>query len=65
MARKRKVKYPNLRKAAENMGYNFTYIYRVLEGAPGFPGRPGLIDDFWTESAKIQAERDDNKKEQL
>lgn len=55
---KRRVKYPNLRRAAEAMGYNFTYLYRVLEGQPGFVGRPGLVDDFWAESARIAAERE-------
>ena len=60
-ANKRVFKYPNLRRAAENMGYNFTYLWRVLEGAPGFPGRPGLVDEFWAESAKIQSDRDARK----
>lgn len=54
---KRRVKYPNLRRAAERMGYNFSYLYRVLEGQPGFKGRPGLVDDFWAESERLTAER--------
>ena len=52
-----KVKYPHLRRAAREMGYNFTYIWRVLEGKPGFVGRPGLVDEFWAESNRIEAER--------
>ena len=52
------VKYPNLRRAAVAMGYDFTYLWRVLEGKPGFKGRAGLVEDFWAMSARIQAERD-------
>ena len=54
----RVVKYPNLRRAAAAMGYNYTYLWRVLEGKPGFKGRPGLIEDFWAMSARIAAERE-------
>ena len=55
---KRQVKYPNLRRAAERMGYNFTYLWRVLERHPGFDGRAGLREDFWVESHRISAERE-------
>lgn len=51
------VKYPNLRRAAAEMGYDFTYLWRVLEGKPGFKGRAGLVDEFWAVSAQIAAER--------
>lgn len=61
MTHKRKVKYPHLRRAAREMGYNFTYIWRVLEGKPGFVGRPGLVDEFWAESNRIEAEREQRK----
>ena len=61
MANKRKVKYPHLRRAAREMGYNFTYIWRVLEGKPGFVGRPGLVDEFWAESNRIEAEREQRR----
>jgi len=50
---KRKVKYPHLRNAAKEMGYDFTYLYRVLEGYPGFKGRPGLAADYWRTSERI------------
>ena len=48
------VKYPHLRRAAANMGYNHSYIYRVLERQPGYRGRPGLAEDYWAESARIE-----------
>lgn len=57
----RHVKYPNLRRASANMGYNFTYLYRVLEGQPGFKGREGLREDFWAESQRISAERESKR----
>lgn len=59
---KRRVKYPHLRRAAANMGYDFSYLYRVLEGQPGFKGRAGLVDDFWLESARIEAEKQKQRK---
>ncbi len=59
---RRIVKYPNLRRAAIEMGYNFTYLYRVLEGRdPHFKGRKGLKDDFWRVSARITKERNDKR----
>lgn len=51
---KRKIKYPNLNQAARNMGYDVSYIWRVLEGKPGYPGRAGLVEDFWKESQRIE-----------
>ena len=59
---KMKAKYPNLRRAAANMGYNFSYLWRVLEGQPGFKGKAGLKDEFWAESARIAAEREARKR---
>ena len=53
MAHKKTVKYPYLREASRNMGYDFSYIWRVLEGKPGYSGRPGLTDDFWAESERL------------
>lgn len=53
MKEKRKVKYPHLRRAAAEMGYNFTYLYRVLEGYPGFKGRNGLKAEYWRMSERI------------
>lgn len=57
MANKTKVKYPHLRQAAKNMGYNFSYLWRVLEGKPGFAGRAGLADEFWAESKRLSAKK--------
>lgn len=57
MKEKRKVKYPWLRRAAAEMGYDFTYLWRVLEGKPGFAGRPGLAAEYWRVSARIGRER--------
>lgn len=54
---KRRVKYPHLRRASANLGYNFTYLWRVLEGQPGFKGRAGLKEDFWAESARITEDK--------
>ena len=56
-ANRRQVKYPHLRRAAENMGYNYSYLWRVLEGKPGFKGRDRLVDDYWAESRRIEVER--------
>jgi len=54
----RRIKYPNLRRAAERMGYNFTYLYRVLEGRePHYKGRKGLKEEYWKVAAEIEAER--------
>lgn len=55
MAKKTKVKYPNLRQASQNIGYNFSYIWRVLEGKPGYSGRKGLKEEFWAESHRLTA----------
>lgn len=57
MKKERKVKYPHLRRAAKEMGYNFTYLYRVLEGYPGFKGRYGLKDEYWKTSSRIESEK--------
>lgn len=57
MANKVKVKYPHLRAASRNMGYNFSYIWRVLEQKPGFSGRTGLVDEFWAESKRLSAKQ--------
>jgi hypothetical protein len=54
---KRRVKYPHLRRAAREMGYDFSYLWRVLEGKPGFKGRAGLKEDFWAASRRISAEK--------
>lgn len=55
MANKRKVKYPHLRSAAREMGYNFSYLWRVLEGKPGFTGRAGLREEYHRTAARISA----------
>ena len=55
MANKRKVKYPHLRRAALEMGYNFSYLWRVLEGKPGFKGRAGLREEYHRTAARISA----------
>ena len=50
-------KYPHLRKAAFRMGYNHTYLYRVLEGRdPHFKGRKGLKEEYWNTAKHIAAE---------
>ena len=55
---RRPVKYPHLRRAALEMGYHFTYLWRVLDGRdPHFKGRPGLKAEFWKVSARITAEK--------
>ncbi len=59
MGQKRKVKYPHLRAAAREMGYDFSYLYRVLEGQ--YKGRAGLREEFWAASARIAAGRDGAK----
>lgn len=60
MVRGRVVKYPYIREAARRMGYNFSYLWRVLEGKPHFKGRPGLVEEYWEmveRVAKDEAER--------
>ena len=57
-ARTRAVKYPYLRQAAKKMGYNFSYLYRVLEGRdPHFKGRRGLKMEYWDTAAHIAIEK--------
>ena len=53
MGTNRKVKYPHLRRAAREMGYNYSYLYRVLEGE--YKGRAGLRSEYWAVSAEITA----------
>lgn len=40
------------------MGYNFSYLYRVLEGRdPHFKDRKGLKEKFWNISSRITLEQ--------
>ena len=55
MTNKRKVKYPHLRRAAREMGYDFSYLWRVLECKPGFKGRAGLKEEYHRTAARISA----------
>ena len=54
---KPKVKYPHLRRAAREMGYDFSYLWRVLEQKSGYRGRPGLREEYLYTASQIAEEK--------
>ena len=51
----KRIKYPGIRPISRQLGVTPSHLWKVLERHRN--GRAGLVDEFWAESNRIEAER--------
>lgn len=55
----KRIKYPGIRPISRQLGVTPSHLWKVLERHRN--GRAGLVDEFWAESNRIEAEREQRR----